>query len=223
MPRSTPAAGMAKANLEITAMWHFVDARVHVTELPSSSIHSPGREEIVRRLIVSGLLLVAASLPLSGQGSRIPIPYRTYVAVNPLGIPFNIASAEVESGVANGITLGGAASYTVISHDRYTTFDAKLRYYPSEVVLEGLAIGASVGHSRFSTLVGTPTGDTRSGLDYNTVGLLVDYNFLLGARKRFVLGTGLGAKRIFGNDDERDRLGLNNPLITARFVVGLAF
>lgn len=177
----------------------------------------------MRRLLGCALLLLGAWAPARAQGSRIPIPYRTYVAVNPLGIPFNIASAEVESAVASGITLGGAASYTALSHDRYTTFDAKLRYYPSEVVLQGLAIGASVGHSRYSTLVGSPTGDVRSGLDYNTIGLLVDYNFLLGARKRFLLGTGLGAKRILGNDTERDRLGLSNPLLTVRFVVGLAF
>jgi hypothetical protein len=168
-------------------------------------------------------LIFVAWLPASGQSSRIPIPYRTYVAVNPLGIPFNIGSAEIESAVASGITLGGAASYTAISHDRYTTFDAKLRYYPSEVVLQGFSIGASVGHSRFSTLVGSPTGDIRSGVDYNTIGLIVDYNALLGARKRFVLGTGVGAKRIIGNNDERERLGLSNPLLTVRFVVGLAF
>ena len=204
-------------------MWHFLNARVQGRELPSSSIPSHGEEEIVRRLLGGAFLLVCAWLPAGAQGSRIPIPYRTYIAVNPLGIPFNIASAEVESAVASGITLGGAVSYTSLSHDRYTTFDAKLRYYPSEVVLQGLSIGASVGHSRFSTLVGSPTGDVRSGLDYNTIGLLVDYNFLLGARKRFVLGTGVGAKRILGNSDERDRLGLSNPLLTVRFVVGLAF
>jgi hypothetical protein len=177
----------------------------------------------VRRLIGLTLLIFVASLPASGQNSRIPIPYRTYVAVNPLGIPFNIASAEIESAVASGITLGGAGSYTVLSHDRYTTFDAKFRYYPSEVVLQGFSLGASVGHSRFSTLVGSPTGDLRSGIDYNTIGLLVDYNALLGARKRFVVGTGVGAKRILGNADDRDRLGLSDPLLTVRFVVGLAF
>jgi len=186
-------------------------------------ITQPEEEKIVRRLIGCGLLLLGAWMPAGGQSSRIPIPYRTYIAVNPLGIPFNIAAAEVESAVASGITLGGAASYTALSHDRYTTFDGKIRYYPSEVVLQGLSIGASVGHTRYSTLVGSPTGDIRSGLDYNTIGLLIDYNALLGARKRFVLGTGVGAKRILGNDDERNRLGLSNPLLTVRFVVGLAF
>ena len=179
----------------------------------------------MRRLIVCGALLVGAWLPAQGQSSsgRIPIPYRTYIAVNPLGIPFNIASAEVESGVANGITVGGAASYTALHHDRYTTFDAKLRYYPSEVVLEGLAIGVSVSHSRYSTLVGSTTGEIRSGLDYNTIGLLADYNFLLGARKRFVIGTGVGAKRVLGNHDGDAVQPKSNPLVTVRFVVGLAF
>jgi len=176
----------------------------------------------VRRLLVCGVLLAGAWSSAPGQSSRIPIPYRTYIAVNPLGIPFNIASAEVESAVASGVTLGGSASYTALSDRRYTTFDGKIRYYPSEVVLQGLSIGASVGHSRYSNLVNSPTGKIRSGLDYNAVGLLVDYNALLGARKRFVLGTGVGAKRILG-DDDRDGLGLTNPLVSVRFVVGLAF
>jgi|SRR5689334_18786523 hypothetical protein len=206
-------------------MWHFLNARVQVGELPSSSTHSTEEESIVRRLIGCGLLLLGAVLPARGQSSssRIPIPYRTYVAVNPLGIPFNIAAAEVESAVASGITVGGAASYTALRHDRYTTFDAKLRYYPSEVVLEGLAIGVSVSHSRYSTLIGSTAGDVRSGLDYNTVGLLADYNFLLGARKRFVVGTGVGAKRVLGNHDADAVRPKSNPLITVRFVVGLAF
>ena len=179
----------------------------------------------MRRLIGCVLLLLGAWLPALGQGSssRIPIPYRTYVAANPLGIPFNIASAEVESAVASGVTVGGAASYTAIRHDRYTTFDAKIRYYPSEVVLEGLAIGVSVSHSRYSTLIGSTAGDVRSGLDYNTVGLLADYNFLLGARKRFVVGTGVGAKRVLGNHDGDAVRPKSNPLVTVRFVVGLAF
>ena len=79
-------------------MWHFLNARVQVGELPSSSTHSTEEESIVRRLIGCGLLLLGAVLPAQGQSSssRVPIPYRTYVAVNPLGIPFNIASAEVE-------------------------------------------------------------------------------------------------------------------------------
>jgi hypothetical protein len=176
----------------------------------------------VRRLLVCGVLLAGALSSARGQSSRIPIPYRTYIAVNPLGIPFNIASAEVESAVASGITLGGSASYTALADRRYTTFDGKIRYYPSEVVLQGLSLGVSVGHSRYSNLVNSPTGEVRSGLDYNAVGLLVDYNALLGARKRFVVGTGVGAKRILG-DDNRDGLGLSNPLLSVRFVVGLAF
>jgi len=214
---------MAKANHAESTMWQLFYARVQGRELLSSSFIRQKEERTVRRLTVCGLLLFAAWLPARGQDSRIPIPYRTYVAVNPLGIPFNIAAAEVESAVASGITLGGAVSYTALGHDRYTTFDGKVRYYPSEVVLQGFSLGASVGHSRYSTLVGGPGGDIRSGLDYNTIGLLVDYNALLGARKRFVVGTGLGAKRILGNDDERDRLGLTNPVVTVRFVVGLAF
>lgn len=175
-------------------------------------------------LIASFSLLAAASPSLAQSPARVPIPYTSYIAINPLGIPFNIAAAELESGVANGITVGGVASYTALSHDRYTTVDLKVRYYPSEVVLEGLSFGVSLGRTHFTTLVDTGFGGAvRRGKDYTSFGLLGDYNWLLGARKRFVVGTGVGLKRVFLSSDERSTFGIDQPVFTARFVLGLAF
>ena len=149
--------------------------------------------------------------------ARIPIPYRTYVAINPLGIPFDIASVEVESAIAPGITVAGLASYTSLDRDRFTTFDAKVHYYPGEIVLRGFSVGASAGHTRFTT------SDVSGALSYPTIGLLVDYNFMLGAAGRFVVGTGFGAKRVLASADERDPFGVDRATFTARFVLGLAF
>jgi hypothetical protein len=49
----------------------------------------------------------------------------------------------------------------------------------------------------------------------------VDYNWLLGRSNRFLVGTGIGAKRILGDRDEFD----NAPRVygTARFLIGVAF
>jgi hypothetical protein len=164
-------------------------------------------------------MTAAATLARAQTPVLIPIPYRTYVAVNPLGIPFDIASVEVESGVAQGVTVGGQASYTALGDDRYSTIDAKLRYYPSEVVLRGFSLGVSAGRTRF-----TQRNDSvRPDLDFGTIGLLLDYNWMLGARRRFIIGTGIGAKRVLANQDERTAAGLDHAYMTVRFVVGLAF
>jgi len=169
--------------------------------------------------VVVGITL-AATQAKSQTPPLVPIPYRTYVAINPLGIPFDIASAEVESGVAEGVTVGGQGSYTHLGDDRYTTFDAKVRYYPSEVVLQGFALGVSVGRTHFTT---RDTDVARRSLDFGTVGLLLDYNWMLGVRRRFIVGTGIGAKRVLANADDRAAADLDHAYLTARFVVGLAF
>lgn len=169
--------------------------------------------------LIVGLCLAAASVLNAQSPARIPIPYTTYVAINPLGIPFNIAAAEIESGIANGVTVGGVGSYTQLQHDRYTTFDVKVRYYPSEVVLDGLSFGISLGRTHFTT----PIDGVRRAKDYGTVGLLGDYNWLLGARKRFIVGTGVGLKRVLLSSDQRAPFGIDQPTFTGRFVLGLAF
>jgi hypothetical protein len=175
----------------------------------------------------AGALHAQVMVP-SSKGTLIEIPYRTYVAIDPLGIPFDIFSAELENAVAPGITLGGAGSYTDLDHDRYTSADLKFRYYPGEVVLRGFAIGASVGYLHYRRSepldVGTPAGEpTNPTLDAPTIGVLVDYNWLLGTRRRFFLGTGLGAKRILAGEAERQAVDLDRAYLTARFVLGIAF
>jgi hypothetical protein len=163
-------------------------------------------------------MCVAATSARSQNPALIPIPYRTYVALNPLGIPFDVASVEIESGVAQGVTVGGQGSYTSLGDDRYTTIDAKVRYYPSEVVLRGFSLGLSAGHTHFSRH--NVAGES---LDFGTIGLLVDYNWMLGLQRRFIVGTGVGAKRVLADADARKAANVDNAYMTARFVVGLAF
>jgi len=184
----------------------------------------------LRRSFVSLVLgLVARSLaaqnPPQSQprtGTLIPIPYRTYVAFNPSVVVFDVGSLEIESGVAPGVTIGGVGSYTDVSGDRFTSADLKVRYYPGDVVLRGFSIGLSGGYLRYSTRDNSPTGG-RASVDVPTLGLVVDYNWLLGTTHRFVVGTGVGAKRVLAGTTERDRVGLDRAYLTGRFVVGYAF
>lgn len=152
--------------------------------------------------------------------TSIPIPFRTYIGFNPLLVPFDIGSVEFESAIASGITFGGVGSYTSVDHDRYTTVDANVRYYPGEVVLRGFSFGLSAGALHYST----PAVDSgRVSMDAPTLGVLADYNWMLGVNRRFLVGTGLGAKRILASRADRERVGKERAYMTARFVIGYAF
>lgn len=169
---------------------------------------------------VVGLMLFARAAGAQ-VGTFIPIQNRTYVALNPLGIPFDIVSGEIESAIAPGVTAGGSASYTDLQNDRYTSFDAKVRFYPGEVVLRGLAFGMSVGSLHYSSP--DNGANIRQTITVPTIGILADYNWLLGVGQHFLVGTGLGAKRVLASTDERDRVGIDRAYVTARFLLGYAF
>jgi hypothetical protein len=167
------------------------------------------------------LTITRGAAAQSAGGTLIPIPFRTYVAFDPLLVPFDIGSFEVETALAPGITAGGVASYTNVDSDRYTSFDLNLRYYPGEVVLRGFSVGLSGGFLRYSSHVGP--ANARESVDAPTLGVLVDYNWMLGVNRRFLVGTGLGAKRVLAGESERSSVGLGRAYGTARFVIGYAF
>src|SRR5579871_5403372 len=126
--------------------------------------------------VALGAMLVhpASGALASAQRTRVPIPTQTYVGFNPLGLPANIFTLELENAVASGFTLGGVGSYIDVDHSRFTTADLKVRYYPGEAVLRGLAVGVSAGVSRYANK------NAEQPLSAPTAGILVDYNWLLG-------------------------------------------
>jgi hypothetical protein len=174
--------------------------------------------------VVAVALAAACVQPLAGspacaQRGRIPIPTQTYIGFNPLGLPANVFTLELENAVSSGITVGAVGSYIDFDHWRYTTADFKVRYYPSEVVLRGFAIGASAGVTRYSNVV----GDARQSLSAPTAGILLDYNWLLGRSERFLVGTGIGAKRVLASASERQRVRVDYATVTTRLILGFAF
>ncbi|HEY4218813.1 MAG TPA: hypothetical protein VGM67_16850 [Gemmatimonadaceae bacterium] len=166
-----------------------------------------------------------ASAQTSPQPALIPIANRSYIGINPLGVPFDIFSVEGETGVAQGITLGAVGSYTDVNHDRWESADFKFRYYPGDVVLRGFSLGGTVGYLDYSTpRCCTPGGTTvRQSVSTPTVGVIADYNFMLGMDHRFIVGTGVGAKRVLASEDDRNRVGLDRAYFTGRFTIGIAF
>jgi hypothetical protein len=171
--------------------------------------------------------LVCAAIPAAGaqtQG-RVPIRYLSYVAANPIAIAVDIASLELETAVAPGITVGGTASYSSLSDERFTSADFVARYYPGEIVLKGFSLGLSGGYLKYSDLRCCNAGGTssRASLSAPTIGLALDYNWMLGGAQRFIVGTGIGAKRVLAGEGKRNAVGLDRAYGTARFVVGIAF
>jgi hypothetical protein len=173
-------------------------------------------------LVVARTLSAQApgSAPIAREGTLIPIPYRTFVAFDPSIIVFDFGSFELESGVAPGLTIGGVGSYTTINRDRYASGDLNIRYYPGEVVLRGLSFGISAGVLRFT---GRDSLGTRQQITVPTIGVLGHYNWLIGPSHRFLVGSGVGAKRVIASETERRKVDLGRAYLTGRFVVGYAF
>lgn len=179
---------------------------------------------VCRSIAIAAVVVAAAGVESRAQAprvGRIPIPYRTYIGLDPSIVPFNVGSAEFETAIAQGMTMGASLSYADIRHDRWTSADFKLRYYPSEVVLSGLSLGLTGGYLRYSTTTGNVPD--RQQLDAPTAGFEVDYNWLLGGTRRFLVGTGVGAKRLLVGAGERDRVDQGAAYVTGRFILGLAF
>ena len=157
------------------------------------------------------------------QGTA-PAPRANVLSINPLGIPFEVLSAEFERAASGNVSLGASVGYTsVFDEVDYLSLDAKLRYYPTGPAPKGFSVGISAGYTRITDDFVEVTGgdDTYSA---PSLGVLVDYNWLLGSTKRFFVGAGLGAKRVFGDDDD-DGLDddVNFAYPTARFQVGFTF
>ncbi len=178
-------------------------------------------------LVSAGVLVAQGSNPPLSPAAAAP-QWRSFLGANPLGIPFDIVSVEAETAVSSGGTLGALGSYNDINRKRYQTFDARFKYYPGEIAMQGFAIGLSVGYTRFTGDSATqpqppPATPARGKLNASTLGVLVDYNWTQGPTGRFVVGTGVGAKRILAAADKRQAIGLDRAYVTGRFVVGLLF
>jgi hypothetical protein len=182
---------------------------------------------ILRSLSVATALLVSATAsPAGAQAQRPPLtieqPFYQTIAFNPIGLPFGLFSADYERALSPGVTLGIGGSYVDFINSSRSDgwFDVKALYYPGEEALKGFAVGLTAGYHR--------SADTESvfGEDLHsdgapTLGVVVDYNWLLGKRRRFLVGLGLGAKRVLKNVS--DDSALSEVIPGGRFSIGLAF
>ena len=178
-----------------------------------------------RSLALAAALIAGASTQALAQTAPLTPgqPYHQTIAINALGLPFGLFSADFERAVSPGITLGIGGTHVNWGDDeRDSWVDAKALYYPGEEALKGFAVGMTLGYVS-SQDRGPWFGDSNvkrkdSGA---TLGVVTDYNWLLGKRQRFLVGLGIGAKRVLKNVDNDS--ALEQVLLGGRFSIGLAF
>ncbi|MEO7966557.1 MAG: hypothetical protein ABIT38_21875 [Gemmatimonadaceae bacterium] len=127
-------------------------------------------------------------------------------------------SAESESKLTQVMTLGSSLSWFAgVKDTKYLSLEAKFRIYPNEEAFRGFSIGIAGG----VTHVSEDKSSTKNSATAPTVAVIADYNWLLGKTKRFLVGTGVGAKRIFGNENDFSDVNFAYP--TIRFQIGVVF
>lgn len=199
-----------------------------------------------RTALVACAAGVALALPAAALGAQEAPPpppaQRNAIATNFIGIPFGLFSLEYERATAfPGLTVGVGGSYYSGDLDddddpadgddgRESWAEAKVMYYPGERVFRGFAIGITGGvhSSRGYTCEGRgPLGGCISPARLRTqagptLGVLVNYDWLIGRQDRFRVGLGVGAKRVLRQVSEsRDVLEQIYP--DGRFVIGFTF
>lgn len=186
----------------------------------------PLRRVAVRLALVGGLGLGASPMTAQPAAARDSQPFAQTLATDPLLLPVGIFSLEYEHALPTaGLSLGVGGTYVGPGSPGGDAWvEGKLLYYPGELALRGFAIGLTAGFHRAVDEVSTGTfgaGSTSARSETApTLGVVLDYNWLIGRSRRFLVGVGLGATRVLRNVSNSP---LDQTYPRGRFAVGLAF
>ena len=162
----------------------------------------------ISRLLLAAAAIAVASTVASAQrveGTQVGLPRVNLVSANPIGLLFEWYNGEYEHALNSTTSLAIAGSSFDFDDDgdeRYTVLDGIARYYPSGRALHGFSVGLSVGFVDFND-------DNSSCSEFGcsddsgtaaTLGVRGDYVWILGRDQHFSVATGIGAKRVIGND-----------------------
>ena len=173
---------------------------------------------------MSRKLLIAAALfalPLaSAAGQAAP---RSVISFQPLGAMLTVYAAEFERAASTNVTWGIGGSYWDAGEDgdrlAYGSADVKMRYYPRSA-LDGFSFGGSLGYARVSAESPDLGEESTGGI---TLGILLEYQWLLGANRNFSVALGAGAKALFINEDDLGDDDFTPRYPTARLSIGWGF
>lgn len=154
----------------------------------------------------------------------IPAVKANVISMQPLTAVLGVFSGEYERAASQSTSIGVGATYWGSGFGggdfTYLSGDFKLRYYPQGQALYGFSIGGSLGFTHVAALNDNPQdhGSTTAA----SLGVLLEYGWVLGVQKSFYIGLGAGAKALFIADKEfSSDVTLRYP--TARISVGWAF
>ena len=172
------------------------------------------------------LALIAAPLAAATAQDAAPAAQpKNVISIQPITAMFEILSAEYERKGGSTWTWGlGITNFSLDDDDastvdpEYNSGDVKFRYYPQGNALQGFSFGGSLGYAKVSE----QTGTTETSESVGTFGILLEYQWLLGARKKFAVALGAGAKKLMLDEDDFTSDVLS-AYPTARVSVGFAF
>lgn len=168
-------------------------------------------------------VVLAPRHALRAQTAAAPTPDSTrqaLILVNPFSFLFPGVSGEAEFAVAPSATVAFGGSYYGKDGPNYSTATVKLRLYPQEHAPAGFAVGLGAGlatqQGNYCNLV-----CSRSSKTNPTVGVELDYTWLLGPTRHFGLSLGGGLQRVLGVSDGYHDISPFLPM--GRLGVGYAF
>jgi hypothetical protein len=171
-------------------------------------------------LAVAGLMPFAAA---SAQQIAVAAP-RNVLSIQPINAVFTDYSAEYERATSGALTFGVGGTYFNIGEGvdevTYKSADLKLRYYPNGIALMGFSFGGTAG---FSSISGKDFDGTEESASGASVGVLLEYQWLLGVQRNFSVALGVGAKAVFVKDNAFTSDNFVPRYPTARVSVGFAF
>jgi len=148
-------------------------------------------------LVALGLILTASgSEAVEGQESamRPPVPHDQVISANPFLLLWEWANVEYERKISPTATWGLAGSWLSLDggDESYKSLNGFLRYYPQGAALSGFYIGGRMGIHQVS--------DRDDEGHAFGLGIDVGYSWVMGVKRNFYVGLGIGATRLFGGD-----------------------
>lgn len=168
------------------------------------------------RAIAAGALILIAATGASAQAAAP----KSVISIQPLNAIFEVYSGEFERAAGKAATWGLGGTYSSIETDfEYSSAELKGRYYPAGIALQGFSVGGAVGFTRIKSSNFDGTEDSAGG---PSIGVLIEYQWLMGTKKNFSLVLGVGAKSVNVDEDQfTNSVTVRYP--TGRLSVGIAF
>ena len=171
-----------------------------------------------------GVAALALTLALPAAAAAQATPKTQVLSINPLVLIFGGVSAEYERRTGSATALALGLSYYGFDDIDYLSMEGKFRFYPNGEALRGFSVAGTGGFSNVSDDDGCDDSifdDCADSGTALTLGVELNYQWLLGQERNFAVTLGGGAKRLFYLGDEVTDGSLGIP--TLRLSIGYAF